>query len=62
MTTATNLPTQAEEVKAELVAMKEIGLRVPAKALKYCDTHADELNSFQAMKISQIADYVVSAC
>jgi hypothetical protein len=44
-------------VLAELAAMKEIGMRVPKKAIKLAET--EDMSTFDSMSISEIADLMI---
>jgi imidazolonepropionase-like amidohydrolase len=63
MTSPTETIKIANEVTLELKAMKEIGMRIPAKAFKYVEANKEEMAEFRnsGMKIAEIADYVIGA-
>jgi hypothetical protein len=50
-----------ENVKLELTEMKKLGLRVPAKAIKYVEANPAEIEEYResGMRISEIADLII---
>lgn len=55
--TATNVTSINQQVVAELKAMKEIGMRVPAKVIKSAET--TDLSGYDNMKAIEIADLLI---
>ena len=55
--TAPNVTSINQQVVAELKAMKEIGMRVPAKVIKSAETA--DLSGYDNMKASEIADLLI---
>lgn len=51
------MATINEKVVAELKAMKEIGMRVPAKVIKSAATA--DLSEYDNMSVSEIADLLI---
>lgn len=52
------MDTLNKRVVAELKAMKEIGMRVPAKVIKSAETA--DLREYDNMKASEIADLLIA--
>ena len=48
----------SEDVKLELVEMKKIGMRVPAKAIKHAENEKN-LEEYDNMKVSECADLII---
>jgi hypothetical protein len=55
--TASHMTNINQKVVAELKAMKEIGMRVPAKAIKAAETA--DLSEYDNMRASEIADLLI---
>lgn len=48
-----------EQVLNELAAMKKIGMRVPAKAIKMVKAEDDNMSEYDNMSVSEIADMFI---
>ncbi len=57
MNTTPHMTNINQQVVAELKAMKEIGMRVPAKVIKLAET--SDLSGYDNMKASEIADLLI---
>ena len=55
--TASHMTNINQKVVAELKAMKEIGMRVPAKVIKAAETA--DLSEYDNMRASEIADLLI---
>jgi DNA uptake protein ComE-like DNA-binding protein len=55
--TAYHMTNINQKVVAELKAMKEIGMRVPAKVIKAAETA--DLSEYDNMRASEIADLLI---
>jgi hypothetical protein len=55
----TSTQTAKQQVLNELSAMKKVGIRVPAKAVKMVKAEDDNMQEYSNMSVSEIADLFI---